>query len=145
MNKAVKTKRPNNFTLDILEKPNTSMRFVDTTKTDTPNVDALLVRAKQILSERNLRISDLAKFVGVNWNQCHEWLEGKHRPSGEYVLLILEWIGTHDTLSGHKVSMKRDKQGNPCLYNKERKLSPFECDLWFEANAAKQLLTGKLS
>ena len=105
---------------------------------NTQHLDALLDRAAEIISTGRGRMAGLARHVGVQWSQCHEWVvQKKYKPSGEYSLRILEWVICHEDGTSQKVQL----QDNTLHTIDGRKLEKLEADLWLELQAARQLLS----
>jgi transcriptional regulator with XRE-family HTH domain len=55
------------------------------------NMEVLLGRLKRAVGAPGKR-TELAKFMGVAPPRISEWLSGEREPSGEYTLMLLNWV-----------------------------------------------------
>ena len=85
-------------------------------------------------------MADLARFLGKNWNQCHEWIvKRNHQPNAEVALGMLEFIATHDKSSGEEIAYEGDR-----LIVNGRQLTQGEYDLWMENQMLKTMLASRI-
>lgn len=101
---------------------------------------AILDKCQRLIERGDARMADLARFLGKNWNQCHEWIvKRNHQPNAEVALGMLEFIATHDKSSGEEIAY----EGNRLIVN-GRQLTQGEYDLWMENQMLKTMLASRI-
>lgn len=83
-------------------------------------------------------MTDLARFLGKNWNQCHEWIvKRNHVPNAEVALGMMHFTAINDKSSGRSISYDQESKE---MTIDGKKLSNVEHDLWMENNMLKTLM-----
>ena len=101
---------------------------------------AILDKCQRLIESGDARMADLARFLGKNWNQCHEWIvKRNHQPNAEVALGMLEFIATHDKSSGEEIAYEGDR-----LIVNGRQLTQGEYDLWMENQMLKTMLASRI-
>ena len=101
---------------------------------------AILDKCQRLIERGDARMADLARFLGKNWNQCHEWIvKRNHQPNAEVALGMLEFIATHDKSSGEEIAYEGDR-----LIVNGRQLTQGEYDLWMENQMLKTMLASRV-
>jgi len=103
----------------------------------TSYIKGIIDKTDRLIKRKEAKMADLARFLGKNWNQCHEWLvKRKHDPSAEVVLGMLHFCALHDTSNGEITIHEGDH------YVDGRLMSSTEYDLWMQNNHLKSILAG---
>ena len=101
---------------------------------------AILDKTHRVISRGDARMADLARFLGKNWNQCHEWIvKRNHLPNAEVALGMMHWIALHDKSGGREIRYEQTEEGNK-IFLDEKELSSTEHDLWVENNMLKTIM-----
>ena len=89
-------------------------------------------------------MSDLARHLGKNWNQCHEWIvKRNHKPSAEVALGMMDFIAINDKSNSRNIEHKAT-DGFSELFVDGRKLTELERDLWIENNMLKTMIASQI-
>ena len=106
---------------------------------------AILDKTQRVIDRGDSRMTDLARFLGKNWNQCHEWIvKRNHVPNAEVALGMLHFIAINDKSGGHEISYEQIDGKNKITLN-GRELSEVEHDLWIENNMLKTIMAQNYS
>lgn len=100
----------------------------------------ILDKTARLIKRKDAKMADLARFLGKNWNQCHEWLiKKKYEPSAEVVLGMLHFLAIHDKSHGEITIV----DGRHIIDG--RAMSEIEKDLWMENSHLKAILAGAIN
>jgi len=103
----------------------------------TRYVTNIIEKTARVIARKDAKMADLARFLGKNWNQCHEWLiKRKYEPSAEVVLGMLHFVSLHDKSNG----IVTIDEGNH--YINDRLMTAEEKELWMQCNHLKAILAG---
>lgn len=101
-------------------------------------LDAVLDKTQRVINRGDARMTDLARFLGKNWNQCHEWIvKRNHVPNAEVALGMMHFTAINDKSSGRNISYDQESKE---MTIDGKKLSDVEHDLWMENNMLKTLM-----
>ena len=101
-------------------------------------LDAVLDKTQRVINRGDARMTDLARFLGKNWNQCHEWIvKRNHVPNAEVALGMMHFTAINDKSSGRIISYDQESKE---MTIDGKKLSDVEHDLWMENNMLKTLM-----
>lgn len=118
----------------VLELTNASHRIV----LYEMRLDAVLDKTQRVINRGDARMTDLARFLGKNWNQCHEWIvKRNHVPNAEVALGMMHFTAINDKSSGRNISYDQESKE---MTIDGKKLSDVEHDLWMENNMLKTLM-----
>lgn len=118
----------------VLELTNASHRIV----LYEMRLEAVLDKTQRVINRGDARMTDLARFLGKNWNQCHEWIvKRNHVPNAEVALGMMHFTAINDKSSGRNISY--DQESKEVTID-GKKLSDVEHDLWMENNMLKTLM-----
>lgn len=106
----------------------------------TAYVKDIIEKTARLIARKDAKMADLARFLGKNWNQCHEWLvKKKYEPSAEVVLGMLHFLALHDRSNG-EVSIHEGVH-----YLDGQAMTDRERDLWLQNNHLKAILAGAIN
>lgn len=101
---------------------------------------AILDKTQRVIDRGDARMTDLARFLGKNWNQCHEWIvKRNHLPNAEVALGMLHFIAINDRSSEKEIKLEQIDGENKISID-GRELTEVEHDLWIENNMLKTIL-----
>lgn len=101
---------------------------------------AILDKTQRVIDRGDARMTDLARFLGKNWNQCHEWIvKRNHLPNAEVALGMLHFIAVNDRSSEKEIKFEQIDGENKISID-GRELTEVEHDLWTENNMLKTIL-----
>ena len=105
-------------------------------------LQAVLDKLQRLIDRGDARMADLARFLGKNWNQCHEWVvKRNHLPNAEVALGIIHFIAIYDKTAGKQVQYSDDRK----LIVDGRELTETEQDLWMENQMLKTMLASQIN
>jgi hypothetical protein len=104
-------------------------------------LQAILDRTQRVIERGDARMADLARFLGKNWNQCHEWLvKRNHLPNAEVALGMMHFIAVYDKSGGRDVRFSDNQK----IMVDGRELTEWENDLWVENQMLKTMLASQV-
>lgn len=107
-------------------------------------LQAILDKTQRIIGRGDARMADLARFLGKNWNQCHEWLvKRNHLPNAEVALGMMHFIAVYDKSGGREIRYEQSDGKNKLILD-GRELSTAEHDLWVENAMLKTMLAQQI-
>jgi hypothetical protein len=104
-------------------------------------LQAILDRTQRVIERGDARMADLARFLGKNWNQCHEWLiKRNHLPNAEVALGMMHFIAIYDKSGGRDVRFSDNQK----IMVDGRELTEWESDLWIENQMLKTMIASQV-
>lgn len=104
-------------------------------------LNAILDKTHRVISRGDAKMSDLARFLDKNWNQCHEWLvKRNHKPSAEVALGMIHFVALNDKSSGNEITYEGNEKGVKKVWLNGKMITPIEYDLYVENNLLKSIL-----